>query len=367
MPETGRPKLKIDELALKMAFLAAALMATLVAIGYFAHNFLSFQLLILLSIPSMGLASYFAARFFLTSRIELAHSTLRRIRKRNFEGIDNTKPPHGDALDELVRQVYRIGHTMQSEINRLKQLENYRREFLGDVSHELKTPIFAVQGFAETLLDGALEDEAVNRVFIEKILRNAERLNNLVEDLASISMIETGELKMNLHPFELQTLVQEVADELEPLMLKNEIQLFIFIPENLSSVKADRDRIRQVLANLLTNAAKYNRSGGRIEVTARRIGAKDVYISVSDDGLGIAPEHLDRLTERFYRVDKSRSRDQGGTGLGLAIVKHILEAHKSHLDVESTLGKGSTFSFLLPIQPITINLEPTPIIQSQPS
>ncbi|MBL7977855.1 MAG: histidine kinase [Bacteroidetes Order II. Incertae sedis bacterium] len=357
MPETGRTKFPIDELALKMAFIAAALMATLVAVGYLVREVISFQLLILLSIPAMGLASYFAARFFLTSRIELAHSTLRRIRKRNFEGIDSTKPPHGDALDELVRQVYRIGHTMQTEINRLKQLENYRREFLGDVSHELKTPIFAVQGFAETLLDGALEDESVNHAFVEKILRNAERLNNLVEDLAAISMIETGELKMNIHSFELKLLVQEVADELEPLLERNEVQLFIFIPENLSLVKADRDRIRQVLANLLTNAIKYNRSGGRIEVTARRVGTKDVYISVTDDGLGIAPAHLGRITERFYRVDKSRSRDQGGTGLGLAIVKHILEAHKSHLDVESTLGKGSTFSFLLPIQPITLSIE----------
>lgn len=348
-PEGGEKFL--DELSLKVAFISIALLGALVAIAYLALNWVSLEVLIMIAIPIMGIAMYSATEAFLTSRIEYAYSILRNIRKRNFEALQSMKPSKGDALDELIRQVYQIGLTMQKEIDHLKQLENYRREFLGDVSHELKTPIFAVQGFAETLLDGALEDEEVNTVFVEKILRNAERLNNLVQDLSAISMIETGELKMHVSPFKIKPLIQEVAETLEVLLERNNVRMHIFIPDTLPHVLGDQERLRQVFANLMANAAKYNRAGGRVEVTARRMNEETLRISVTDDGVGIPPEDLPRVTERFYRVDKSRSREQGGTGLGLAIVKHILEAHQTHLHIESTVGKGSTFSFTLKIAP----------------
>ena len=243
---------------------------------------------------------------------------------------------------------------MQNEIDRLKKLENYRREFLGDVSHELKTPIFAIQGFAETLLDGALEDEEVNQVFLEKIVRNSERLNNLVNDLSAISMIETGQLKMQPEPFDVGVFLQEILDHVEHLLEKNEVLASLNVQQNLPMMVADRDRMRQVMANLVENAIKYNHIGGKVEVGANLNLNGEIRISVTDNGPGIAPEEIDRVTERFYRVDKSRSREQGGTGLGLAIVKHILEAHQSKLYIDSVLGKGSTFAFSLPSEHLVV-------------
>jgi two-component system phosphate regulon sensor histidine kinase PhoR len=287
-------------------------------------------------------------------RLELARQTLREARKRRFDALANL--PSGleerDELDALIRQVYRAGRALQAEIERLERLESYRREFLGDVSHELRTPIFAVSGFAETLLDGALDDERVRRRFIKKILSNAERLEALTRDLAQISKLETGRLALDLRPFALGPLAEETAEALDRVATDAGVTVAVRIPEGLPPVLADRERVRQVLTNLAENAVKYNEPGGRVEVVARALpGRSHVRVGVVDDGIGIPPEALPRLTERFFRVDKSRSRDQGGTGLGLAIVKHILEAHGTRLSVESRPDYGSTFSFELEVAP----------------
>jgi two-component system phosphate regulon sensor histidine kinase PhoR len=229
----------------------------------------------------------------------------------------------------------------------MKKMETYRRDFIGNVSHELKTPIFAIKGFSETLLDGALEDSTVNRSFLEKIIRNTQRLENLARDLSEISRIETGELKMEIAPVRIDGLIREVIESLEPRAEQKQIVLKSVLPTGLPAAEADEERIRQVLINLIDNAIKYSNEGGRVEVVARFVEPSSIKISVVDDGIGVCPEHIPRLTERFYRVDKSRSRSQGGTGLGLSIVKHILGGHGKKLQVQSAEGNGSTFGFVL--------------------
>ncbi|HEX8385772.1 MAG TPA: ATP-binding protein, partial [Rubricoccaceae bacterium] len=207
---------------------------------------------------------------------------------------------------------------------------------------------FAVTGFAETLLDGALDDDRVRRRFVEKVLANARRLETLTRDLTDISKLETGRLQLRRTPFSLRALAVEIAEGLERLAADHGVDLQVRIPDGLPPADGDRDRIRQVLANLVENAVTYNRPGGHVEVAARRLPCGDLRVSVVDDGIGVPVADVPRLTDRFFRVDKSRTREQGGTGLGLSIVKHILEAHGQRLAVESRPGYGSSFAFTLP-------------------
>jgi len=294
-------------------------------------------------------ATYIASYQVLHNRMELARRTLHQIRRHQFENLETTESPKGDELNALIWQVYRTGLALEKEIRELRKIENYRRDFLGNVSHELKTPIFAIHGFAETLLDGAIHDERFSEAFVEKILRNAKRLHNLAQDLAAIARIETGELKMTMEPFHLARLVREIIESLEGTAADKTITLQYHLSEGLPTVMGDRERIGQVITNLVDNAIKYNDEGGHVEVVARRLPTNEVKISIVDNGIGIPPQHIARLTERFFRVDTSRSRSQGGTGLGLAIVKHILGAHKQTLRIESGPNKGSTFSFALAV------------------
>jgi two-component system phosphate regulon sensor histidine kinase PhoR len=299
----------------------------------------------------VGGATYGAAHYLLHRRLRRAHTTLRQIREHTFEDLTAPTGPRTDELDTLLWEAYRTGQKLETEIQDFKERESYRREFIGNVSHELKTPIFSVQGFAETLLDGALDDDEVNRTFLEKILHNVGRLENLARDLSAITKIETDEMEMSKEPFEVPALFQEVYDSLELKAHENDVALRLEADEDLPSPYGDPDRIRRVLVNLTDNASKYNEAGGTVTLRARAGSGDEVELSVADDGIGIPQEHLPRLTERFYRVDKSRSRNQGGTGLGLAIVKHILAAHDRTLNVESAPGEGSTFSFTLPTTP----------------
>jgi len=294
-----------------------------------------------------ALVTYTAAFFLLVPRLALAHATLRQVRKQQFEDLEAARIPKGDELNALIWQVYRTGLILEKEIQELQRVESHRRDFLGNVSHELKTPIFAIQGFAETLLDGALTDERVNRTFVKKIHRNSIRLRNMARDLAEISRIETGESQMTEGPFTLQQLVREVIESMEPLGDAKELTLTYDVPPGLPPARGDAERIRQVLINLIENAIRYNTEGGQVTVSARRED-DTLRVEVADDGVGIPPQHIPRLTERFYRVDESRARNRGGSGLGLAIVKHILSAHGQQLQVDSTPGVGSTFAFHLP-------------------
>lgn len=300
----------------------------------------------LLVVAGAGFA-YWSAFIVLSQRLELARITLKEVRKHRFESLGKLSVARGDELSALVWQVYRTGLTLEKEIGELRKMENYRREFLGNVSHELKTPIFAVKGFAETLLDGALEDDRVRRAFVEKILRNTERLHALTNDLHELSRLETGELTFEKAPFSVVRVAQEVVESLDAKAHSRGISLTVRAEPNVPLGLGDRDRIRQVLTNLVDNAIKYTQTGGYVDVRIRQQG-KTVETSVQDTGVGLAPQHIPRITERFYRVDRSRSRDEGGTGLGLAIVKHILAAHNTQLRIESQMGQGSVFTFALP-------------------
>ena len=300
----------------------------------------------------LGMAGtvYAAGHVLLHRRLRHLQSILRKIRNHEFDDLTPPSGPKGDELSTLLWEVYRTGQSLENEIQELKAMESYRREFIGNVSHELKTPIFSVQGFAETLLDGALDDEAVNRTFLKKILHHANRLDNLARDLSTITKIETDELEMSSEAFEVAELFDAALESVEMRADEKNITPRKEIAPNLPDVHGDFDRLRRVLVNLVDNAIKYNEEGGHVWLQADARG-DDIEIRVVDDGIGIPSDHLSRLTERFYRVDKSRSRNQGGTGLGLAIVKHILGAHNRELHVESTPGKGSTFSFTLPTTP----------------
>lgn len=343
-----RRRLTVHRLTLKLTLVTLLLMGSGVGVVVLAGGALPWWgwLLLLLGLGALAYGLFFA---LIARRLDLARDTLRQLRKHQFDNLDAVYVPHGDELNALTWQVYRTGQALEKDFQELKRIENYRRDFLGHVSHELKTPIFAIRGFAETLLGGALDDDTVRRSFTEKILRNARRLENLTRDLAEVSRIEMGELEMRMAPFALAPMIREVVESLEPAAQAAQTSLAAHLPEVVPAVLGDGERIRQVLLNLMENAIKYNRPGGHVEVVARVLPRGAVRLAVVDNGIGIAPQHLPRLTERFYRVDASRSRAQGGTGLGLAIVKHILHAHQRELRIESRPERGSTFSFTLPI------------------
>ncbi|HHG83845.1 MAG TPA: sensor histidine kinase [Bacteroidetes bacterium] len=250
----------------------------------------------------------------------------------------------------LYRRLKSLNASNTREIERLKEMEAFRREFLGDVSHELKTPIFAIEGFVETLLDGALEDNKVNRKFLQKVGKHAGRLSSLVQDILVISQIESGDLGMNYERFSAFELVDELLDSLAYKFTKKGRDISYEVVANgleKTLVVADRQRIEQVLRNLIDNAVKYGDANGVVKIILENVSGNKVLIKVQDNGPGIESQHLSRLFERFYRVDKSRSREKGGTGLGLAICKHLIEAHNEKLWLESELGQGATFMFTL--------------------
>jgi two-component system phosphate regulon sensor histidine kinase PhoR len=232
------------------------------------------------------------------------------------------------------------------DLTRLKQLERTREEFVANVSHELRTPLSLIKGYVETLLDGARNDPAIAERFLKIIERNTQRLDLLIQDLLTISALESERIKLNLQSVELRPLVEKIFSDLKPPAENKNVELVSQLPELTAT--ADVNRLEQVLANLVDNAIKYGRPQGHVTVGGKKLDDGKLEIFVQDDGPGIPAESLDRVFERFYRVDKARSRDQGGTGLGLSIVKHIVQAHGGEVWVKSELGKGATFFFTLP-------------------
>jgi two-component system phosphate regulon sensor histidine kinase PhoR len=233
------------------------------------------------------------------------------------------------------------------DLTRLKELENTRREFVANVSHELRTPLTLIKGFVETLIDGAKDDPEVAERFLKMIDKHTDRLTFLIEDLLTISKLESGQIVLNLQPTPLFDVVQPVIEDLQSRAGERRVTLKNEVSEELR-VQGDGDRLQQVLFNLIDNAIKYGRAEGAVSIGARRREDGRIEAWVKDNGPGIPAESVDRVFERFYRVDKARSREQGGTGLGLAIVKHIIQSHQGEVWLESALGAGSTFFFTLP-------------------
>ena len=249
------------------------------------------------------------------------------------------------SFDEIETALNQLTEKYKSDIAKMKRLERIRTEFLGNVSHELRTPIFTIQGFLETLLNGALEDPKVNRKFLEKAASHTDNLNNLLNDLIDISMIESGEMRLSFRYFNLMDFLIEVVKEFDPILIEKNLQIEINQFNKKLEVFGDKTKLRQVFVNLIQNAIKYSNSG-KIEIIVDE-AKNSVLVTVKDSGLGIPEKDIERIFERFYRVDKTRSKDVGGTGLGLAIVKHIVEAHHSKIEVKSKVGVGSEFSFRL--------------------
>jgi len=281
---------------------------------------------------------------FITEKLQILY---RSIRKGKFtQESSMTFSLNDDVIEKAELETREWSEERNNEISKLKEQEEFRREFLGNLAHELKTPVFSIQGYILTLLDGGLEDETVNRHFLEKASKATERMTMILDDLDKITKMEADRIDLDFKTFDIKELVEDVFESLEIVAKKKNIQLKFAKDFDPVFVNADKNKINQVIFNLLNNSISYGNIDGISEV---RFYTMDgiVTIEISDNGIGIEPEELPRLFERFYRVEKSRNRKAGGSGLGLSIVKHIIELHKQTINVRSTVGTGSTFTFSL--------------------
>ena len=260
-----------------------------------------------------------------------------------FKGTSNLSQMN---IEKVEQEAEEWANAREEELNAYKQDQGYRREFLGNVSHELKTPIFNIQGYVQTLLDGGLADKNINLKYLERTNKSVDRMINIVEDLEVISRLETEQSPLDFRSFNIVQLANEATEALELKANEMNIKLKVVNECQTNFAVGDRDKIQQVFINLLSNSIKYGKEGGETIIRFCNMD-NNMLIEVSDNGIGIEEDSLDRLFERFYRVDKNRSREIGGTGLGLAIVKHILEGHNQTINVRSTKDLGSTFSFIL--------------------
>lgn len=299
---------------------------------------------LIISFVTSGLMLLFI-NALLFKKIELLLTTVKNFRSQSDKPPTNIEYS-GNEIDNLNLEILAWADDRKNEIERLKKLEVYRKEFLGNVSHELKTPIFNIQGYVLTLLDGGLEDASINRNYLMRAEKSVDRMITIIDDLEAISQLETGELQLEQERFDIVALAKDVVDAQELKATAKGIILTMIEELRPLFVLADRFRIRQVIVNLIVNSVKYGKEYGETQIRFYDTG-DTITVEIADNGIGISKEHLPRLFERFYRVDKSRSREQGGTGLGLAIVKHIIEAHSQTIKVMSTEGVGTVFSFTL--------------------
>ncbi len=310
--------------------------------GNFTWNFVAFGFLI--SFVTCLLLLFFV-NIFIFKKIEQLLINVKNFRSQSDNPTSSINY-NKNEINNLDSEIMAWAEDRKNEIERLKKLEVYRKEFLGNVSHELKTPIFNIQGYVLTLLDGGLEDKSINRNYLQRAEKSVDRMIAIIDDLEAISQLEMGELQIEPERFDLTSLMKDVLEAQE--MKATEKGIILTFPESSKPVFvfADRFRIRQVIVNLIVNSVKYGKEYGETKIRFYDVG-DNISVEISDNGIGIADVHLPRLFERFYRADKSRSREQGGTGLGLSIVKHIIEAHNQTINVMSTEGAGTVFSFTL--------------------
>ncbi len=336
-------------LASLLAFIAAALgFIAFVFLRVFQDFSIPFWKMVL-SALAIGAVAYPIFRVaignFIYEKVKIIYKNIHDLKVAGRR--EENQQSRGTDLEGVTRDVSEWAEKQRDEIEDLMARETFRREFIGNVSHELKTPIFNIQGYLLTLLDGALDEPEINRKYLKRANKSVDRMINIVEDLETIANLEANRVRLTLEDFDIVELVRETFEILEDLAQENRISMRLKKePEKPILVKADRQKIGQVLINLLSNAVKYGQENGMVEVRFYDMH-QQILTEISDDGIGIPEEDVPRVFERFYRVDKSRSREAGGTGLGLSIVKHILEAHKQAINLRSSEDAGSTFSFTL--------------------
>ena len=319
-------------------FLSVMIFAFAIIIFYLVDERLNIVYSLILFFLFVTALIYFSVKKFFHEKIKVIYKSIYK-----FKGTSSIRDLD---IDNVEREAEEWADAKEEELNAYKRDENYRREFIGNVSHELKTPIFNIQGYVQTLLDGGLNDEKINMKYLERTNKSVDRMINIVEDLEVISRLETEESHLDLQPFNIVDLAKEVIEAFEMKANNMNIKLELNNDSQSEIVIGDKNKIQQVFTNLISNSIKYGKEDGTTRIKFFDM-ENNMLIEIADDGIGIAEDSLDRLFERFYRVDKNRSREIGGTGLGLAIVKHILEGHNQQINVRSTVGVGSTFSFIL--------------------
>lgn len=335
-----------------LTFLLALVIAIITSVtasfvwSYIAEiNWSMIVILFFLSFAISFIIILLGVKFFIDKKVSVIYRTIHNLKlglkKGNYK-IDVTEDVFGNIRNEVIEW---DKHNRQ-EIERLTDQEKFRREFLGNVSHELKTPIFSIQGYILTLLEGGLEDKKINRSFLHKAEKGINRMIEMIDDLDEISKLETNRIQLEQQKFDLIQLSKDVLDSLEYKAKSKNISLEINTHYKVLNVFGDPKKISQVITNLVVNSINYGTENGKTTLQFFDLD-ENILVEIKDTGKGIAEEHLPRLFERFYRIDKGRSRADGGSGLGLAIVKHIIEAHQQTINVRSKLGKGSVFSFTL--------------------
>jgi two-component system, OmpR family, phosphate regulon sensor histidine kinase PhoR len=292
---------------------------------------------------------YLTVKRFVYRKIKLIYKLIYQTKASKKEEFYFKNILPQKSIDEVNEDVEQWAVQHKEELEVLRKNEIFRKEFLLNLSHELKTPIFAIQGYVDTLLNGALNNNEVNKKFLGNASRNVDRLVNLLDDLDEITKLESGEQLLLKENFVIQDLIKEVFESLSIKADEQKIKCFIKDGCELPlTVYADKEKMRMVIINLIDNAIKYGKRNGIIEASAYKVDGKKILIEITDNGYGIAEEHLPRIFERFYRTDSARARKAGGSGLGLSIVKHIIEAHEDTIHVRSKIDVGTTFGFLLP-------------------
>lgn len=334
-------------------FLALAISVLTMAILLFLNE-TSRQLILTvggISFVFIFISLYLSLEFLIFKEINNIYAVLEKIQKKDLHKAikKSSKTSSLFPLRKINSSINDYALAKNKEIETLQKNDTFRREFIADISHELKTPIFAAQGFVHTLLDGAVDDKNVRYKFLKRAAKSLNTLEMLVQDLLTLNQMESGVVKFHLEEVDLKEIIQESVEQLEHKASKRNISIrFSYNEAKQFHTLADKDKISHAIQNLLANAIRYNHEGGEVIIKLKAT-KKNVRVAVKDNGKGIPPDDLKRIFERFYRVEKSRSREKGGTGLGLAIVKHILEGHKSKISVTSAVGKGSIFSFALPL------------------
>lgn len=314
---------------------------------YFQQKWIDFIITFSVSLITSYAVFYYLIEKFVYSKIKLIYKLIHSLKLGKDLKDALGEYVSADPINDVETEVKEWAKDKKIEIDQLKEQEKFRREFLSNISHELKTPLFAIQGYIEALQEDDLNDQELSKQFLEKASRNVDRLAFFIKDLDSISKLESGEIPVNYEKFNLAELINEVIESLELKAKKYNITLEFKEKYNYQSwVNADREKIRQVLVNLIDNSFKYGSNPGNTSIKTFELH-DEILVEITDDGIGIEEKYLPRLFERFYRTDKSRSRQIGGSGLGLAIVKHIIEAHQQTISVRSSENVGSTFGFTL--------------------